>query len=173
MTKLSENPLHILLPRGHVLSSRDSLSLKDLRDERWIIFQRRIHPLLYEGIMKRAREEGFHPKGIDHILYPDEAEHLLLASRGVAFVTKANASKLTSDRLIAKPLDEQTLCLDEWLAARADETSRLVSEFVRAFVNCAKIVLPPQLSLPMGASAHTSTPLIIKSASVHGSSGAK
>ena len=158
MTKLSENPLHIVLPRGHLLSSQDSLNLIDLRDERWIIFQKRIHPLLYERIMKRTREEGFHPKGIDHILYPDEAEHLLLATRGIAFLTKANALKLTSDRLVAKPLDEETLCFDEWMAARADETSRLVSEFVRAFVTRAKTVLqPPQMSLPLGADGPVST----------------
>jgi DNA-binding transcriptional LysR family regulator len=158
MTKLSENPLHIVLPRGHLLSSQDSLNLTDLRDERWIIFQKRIHPLLYERIMKRTREEGFHPKGIDHILYPDEAEHLLLATRGIAFLTKANALKLTSDRLVAKPLDEETLCFDEWMAARADETSRLVSELVRAFVTRAKTILqPPQMSLPLGADGPAST----------------
>jgi len=51
-------------------------------------------------------EESIHPKRIDRILYVDEAEHLLLANRGVAFLTKANALKLNGDRLVAKPLEK-------------------------------------------------------------------
>ena len=145
MTKLSETPLHVVLPREHSLSSRNSLKLKDLRDERWIIFQKRTHPVLYEKIMKRAQDEGFHPKGVNHILYPDEAEHLLMATRAVAFLTKANALKLAGDRLVAKPLEEEVLCLDERLAARADDTSRLVSEFVRTRSSPAprQVLQPP------------------------------
>jgi len=152
MTKLSESPLYVVLPREHILSSKDSLKLADLRDERWIVFQRCIRPELYETIMKRTQDEGFRPRSIDHILYPDEAEHLLMATRGVAFLTKANALKLAGDRLVAKPLEKEVLCLNEWLAARADDKSRLVSEFVRAFVTRSKSVLqPPQMSLPIGA----------------------
>ena len=64
------------------------------------------------------RDEHIHPKHIDRILYPDEAEHLLMASRGVALLTKASALKLDGKRLVAKPLEEDALCLDEWIAAR-------------------------------------------------------
>ncbi len=133
MTKLAETPMHIVLSREHLLASRDVIKLTDLRDERWIIYQQRTHPLLYERIMRRMHEESIHPKRIDRILYPDEAEQLLLANRGVAFLTKANALKLNGDRLVAKPLEESALCLDEWIAARADDQSRLVaSSFVRS-----------------------------------------
>jgi len=152
MTKLSETPLHVVIPRDHILSSKVSLKLTDLRDERWIVFQKRTHPVLYERIMKRTQDQGFHPRSIDHILYPDEAEPLLLATRRVALLTKANALKLAGERLVAKPLDEELLCLEEWLVARAEDNSRLISEFVRAFVTRSKTVLqPPQMSLPIGA----------------------
>jgi DNA-binding transcriptional LysR family regulator len=143
MTKLAETPTHIVLPREHMLASKNAVKLTDLGDERWIIYQKRTHPLLYDRIMRRMHEESIHPKRIDRILYPDEAEHLLLANRGVAFLTKANAMKLNSDRLIAKPLEEAALCVDEWIAARADDSSRLVSEFVRAFVTRSTLVLQP------------------------------
>lgn len=52
------------------------------------------------------QDEHIHPKHIDRILYPDEAEHLLMASRGVALLTKANALKLDGKRLVAKPLED-------------------------------------------------------------------
>ena len=50
MTKLAETPMHIVLPREHLLASKDVIELTDLRDERWIIYQQRTHPLLYERI---------------------------------------------------------------------------------------------------------------------------
>ena len=79
---------------------------------------------------------------------------MLTAAPGVAFLTMANAMKLNGARLVARPLDEETLCLDEWLAARADDSSKVVSEFVRAFVTKSKTVLqPPQMTLPIGAKA--------------------
>ena len=56
-----------------------------------------------------------------------------MASRGVALLTKANALKLDGKRLV-KPLEEDVLCLDEWIAARGDDNSRFVSELVRVFV---------------------------------------
>jgi hypothetical protein len=41
--------------------------------------------------------------------------------------------------------------LDEWIAARGDDGSRLVSEFVRAFVTKSTQVLKPsQMVLPIG-----------------------
>lgn len=151
MNKLVETPLHIVLPNDHPLASRASLKLADLRNERWIMFQKRQHPLLYDRIMKRTHDEGFEPRRMDHILFPDEAEHMLTASPGVAFLTMANAMKLSGTRLIARPLDEATLCLDEWLAARSDDNSKLVSEFVRAYVTKSKTILQaPQMSLPIG-----------------------
>jgi DNA-binding transcriptional LysR family regulator len=150
MNKLVETPLHIVLPREHPLSSKTSLKLNDLRNERWIVFQKRLHPILYDRLMKRTHETGFEPKRLDHILYADEAEHMLTAAPGVAFLTMANAMKLNGNRLVARPLDEATLCLDEWLAARSDDSSKVVSEFVRAFVTKSKTVLqPPQMTLPI------------------------
>lgn len=158
MNKLLETPLHVVLSHEHPLSTKSSLKLGDLRNDRWIIFQKRLHPLLYDRITKRAREEGFEPRRLDHILFPDEAEQMLIAAPGVAFLTMANAMKLSGDRFIAKPLDESTLCLAQWLAARSDDNSKVVSEFVRAFVTKSKTVLQPlQMSLPISARNTSST----------------
>ncbi len=55
MTKLAETPLHIVVPREHNLASKSAIKLADLRDERWIIYQQRTHPLLYERIVKLMR----------------------------------------------------------------------------------------------------------------------
>ena len=150
MAKLAETPLYVVFPREHPLSSRASVKLRDLRDEHWIVYQKRSHPLLHERLQRLMNAEDVHPKRIDRILYPDEAEHLLLANGGVALFTKANALKLNGDRLTAKILQEGALCVDEWIAARAEDSSRLVSEFVRAFVTrSAQVLQLPQMILPI------------------------
>jgi DNA-binding transcriptional LysR family regulator len=131
MTKLVETPLYAVLPGNHPASKMTSVKLSDLEKDRWVIFHRMTHPMLYDKVMGRAAEEGFHPKAVDHILYSDEAEPLLENS-SIAILTKANALRLNNSRFVAKPLQEDSLCLDEWIAARADDCSRVVSEFVRA-----------------------------------------
>ena len=106
--------------------------------------------MLFDKVMRRAAEEGFYPKALDYILYSDEAEPLL-ANGSVAILPKANALRLSHNRFVAKPIQEEALCLDEWIAARADDSSRVVSEFVRAYGTRSKAVLQPsQLSLAMG-----------------------
>ena len=158
MTKLAETPLYVVVPRNHPASNTASVKLRDLQEDRWIIFHRKTHPVLYDTIMRRTDEEGFHPKALNHILYADEAEPQLLANSGVAIVTKANALRLHSDRFVAKPLQEDSLYLGEWIAAHADNRSRVVSEFVRAYGTRSKAVLQPsQLTLAMGGEPVTYT----------------
>jgi DNA-binding transcriptional LysR family regulator len=150
--KLTETPLYAVVPEDHILAKKNALKLHDLGDSHWVLFDKRIHPSLYERVMARAHEEGFKPKEVHHILHADEAQHLLSVNGGVAFLTKAQALRIATRGLVARPLDEASLCLDEHLAARADNPSKLVSEFVRTFVKRMKDVFqPPQLSLPIGS----------------------
>ncbi len=146
--KLTEAPLHIVLSEDHLLTEKHSIKLKDLAGSRWTVFDRRIHPSLYDTLMGLARFEGVEYKSLNHVMSADEASHLLLKSGGIAFLTRAGALRIARQGLVAKPLDEEALRLDVHLAARADNTSKLVSEFVRTFVKKLKtVLLPPQLTL--------------------------
>ena len=148
--KLAEAPLYAVVSEDHLMAQKESLKLKDLRASQWVVLDRRIHPTLYEQMMRTASDAGFQPKEIHYIMNADEAFHLLSTNGGVAFLTKASAIRIATRGWVARPLDEKTLSLDEHLAARADNPSKLVSEFVRTFVKRMKSVLQPlQLSLPI------------------------
>jgi DNA-binding transcriptional LysR family regulator len=148
--KLTEAPLYVLLQEDHPLSKRDKLKLKDLTANRWVVFDRRIHPTLYETLMERVAAEGVEIKGLHHVMTADESSHLVSKGGGAAFLTKASALRFARHGLVAKPLDEESLCLDVHLAARTDNRSKLVSEFFRTFVTKLKSVLePPQMTLPI------------------------
>jgi DNA-binding transcriptional LysR family regulator len=148
--KLAEAPLYAVVSEDHLMAQKESLKLKDLSASQWVVLDRRIHPTLYDQMMRTASDAGFQPREIHSIMNADEAFHLLSANGGVAFLTKASALRIATRGWVARPLDEKTLSLDEHLAARADNPSKLVSEFVRTFVKRMKSVLQPlQMSLPI------------------------
>ena len=153
MVKLLETPLFVVLPRDHPAATLDALNFHDLDGERLILIDRRAHPVLYGRIMDHIHDEGCNPKGMDHISYPDEALAFIEAGGGVAILPKAQALRFTSDRYVVKPLREDDLCLDEHIASRADNESKLVSEFNRAYNTKAKIVLEP-LQMDLGIDGH-------------------
>ena len=88
MTKLAETPLHIVLPREHSLASKSAIKLADLRDERWIIYQQRTYPLLYERSMKLMRDEhilGFNEGNETVAVVANTAAHLSHGRKLCAF----------------------------------------------------------------------------------------
>jgi len=146
--RLTETPLYIVLPDDHPIADKHKVKIRDLAGLRWSVFDRRIHPSVYDTLMGLVRVEGLEYRALNHFMNADEANHFLLRTGGVAFLSKASAQRIAKQGLIAKPLDEEALRLDVHLAARADNTSKLVSEFVRTFVKQLKsVLLPPQLSL--------------------------
>ena len=162
--KLAEAPLYAVVSEDHLMAQKESLKLKDLSASEWVVLDRRIHPTLHAQMMRTANDAGFQPKEIHSIMNADEASHLLSANGGVAILAKASAIRIATHGWVAKPLDEETLSLHEHLAARANDPSKLVSEFVRTFVTRMKSVLQPlQLSLPIRPDALGSLTRIFQS----------
>ena len=146
--QLTESPLHVVLSEDHPMARSQRVKLKDLAGSRWTVFDRRIHPSLYDTLMGLARFERIEYRALSHVMNSDEASHLLLKNGGIAFLSRASALRIAGHGLVARPLDEDALRLDVHLAARADNSSKLVSEFVRTFVKKLKsVLLPSQLSL--------------------------
>jgi DNA-binding transcriptional LysR family regulator len=149
-TKITEAPLHVLLSEDDPLAGQTRLRLQDLSGKRWIMFDRRAHPSLYEILFEHAHACNAEPRGLHHVMSAEEAGQLVTRGSGVAFLSKTGALRVAHNGLVARELDEADLCLDVHLAARAEDGSKLVSEFVRAYVKLLKPVLkPPQMSLPI------------------------
>jgi DNA-binding transcriptional LysR family regulator len=152
-TKLMESPLHLLLSEDDSLAAEDHPKLADLSGKRWIVFDRRTHPTLYDSLFDHAHASHVEPRGLHHVMSAEEAGHLVHKNGGVAFLTRAGALRVAHGGLIARELDERDLCLDVHMAARADNKSKLVSEFVRTYVRLLKtVLLPPQMTLPIPTS---------------------
>jgi DNA-binding transcriptional LysR family regulator len=132
--KIGESPFYIAMSEEHELAYERSLTLESLGGRRWILFDRRMHPLVYDAVIKLAERRGVKPARIEHVIMPEEAFPLVVDGSAVAFVVKSGALRIARDGVTVRPLAEETLTLKTYLASRADDSSRVVSELVRAFM---------------------------------------
>jgi DNA-binding transcriptional LysR family regulator len=126
--------LYAALPETHPAAHKERLALQDLAKDKWILFPKRVHPLLYEAVMGTARRESIAPKHAHDVIAPQEAMDLVSDHLGVAILTQHTARGFHADGVVVKPLSDASLCFETCVIMRADNDSRLVNEYVRMFL---------------------------------------
>ena len=76
------------------------------------------------------------------------SEHL-----GVAILTQPSTTDLHADGVIVKPLSDPSLCFNTCVILRADNSSRLIEEYVRMFLRrySSQQLAPKEVKLPLSA----------------------
>ena len=133
-TKIAESPFYIAMSDEHELATHEALSLTDLDGKEWVLFERRVHPRMYDLIMRQTQESNVTPTQIHHVLIAEEAFQFISQGHGVAFLAKSGALRLADGSITIRPLMEEALLLRTYIAARADNKSKITSEFLRTFV---------------------------------------
>ena len=157
--QIAETPFFITMSAEDDLAHRQHLTLDDLSEREWVLFERHVHPPLYELILNLAKKRNVHPTKIHHFVAAEEALPFITQSNAIAFLEKSGALRLTksassrSPRGIAiRPLQEEALLLKTVVASRADNGSKLASELLRAFIRkLGQFTEVKQLVLPMSA----------------------
>jgi DNA-binding transcriptional LysR family regulator len=139
---ISTNPLYVLMSRDHPASHRASISFEDFGNVGWMIFPKRANPILYDKVLEAGKQAGVAPVELHHYMAPQEVTHLIPENFGIAFMEKGMAEQLANVQMVALPLAVQTLQVTTCLVLRADQTSRLVNEFGRAFLR--RVITNPQ-----------------------------
>lgn len=134
MVKVAESPFYIAMSKEDELASEPSISLDALTGRSWVIFERKMHPPVYDSVMRLAEERNITPVKVQHIVVPEDAYPFIADGAAVAFVVKSGAIRIARDGITVRPLAEDSLILKTYLASRADEKSKVVSELVRAFM---------------------------------------
>lgn len=127
-------PFTVVLPREHQSVKNESVMLTDLASMPWVLFERQIHPLLYDAFFERAHQLGIEIKRVYHIAHADEACELARMVGGAAFLSRQGAEHAAKDEMILRPLEEEGISLKAQVLIRRDHPSKMVSEFVRAFM---------------------------------------
>ncbi len=143
-------PLYAAVPETHTAAHKEQLVLQDLAKDEWILFAKRVHPLLYEAVMEAARRESIVPKHAHDVMAPQQAVDLVSDHVGIAILTQATAVGFHADGVIVKPLSDASLCFETCVIMRTDNGSRLVNEYVRMFLR--KYAPPRRLPKPAESS---------------------
>ena len=134
IVRIAESPFYIAMSERDELATLPALTLDAMAGRRWVIFERRLHPPLYDSVMKLADERKIVPSKIHHVTAPEEAFPYVADGSSLAFLVKAGALVLARNGITVRPLAEQSLCLKTYLASRSDNKSKVASELVRAFM---------------------------------------
>jgi DNA-binding transcriptional LysR family regulator len=132
--KVAEGPFYIGMSKRDKLATKSSLTLDGMAGRCWVIFERRIHPPLYDVIMKLAESRKVAPTKVHHITAPEEAYPFIADGSSLAFFVKAGALVMARNGITVRPLAEKMLLLKTYLAARTDNKSKIASELVRTFM---------------------------------------
>ena len=148
--KVAESPFYIAMSKQDELAERASITLDAMADRCWILFERRLHPPLYDTVMRHAEQRKVVPRKIRHITPPEEAFPFVADGSCVAFLVKAGALLMARNGITVRPLEEEALSLKTYLASRADNKSKVASELARTFMRkVSNLDKGKQLSLPI------------------------
>jgi DNA-binding transcriptional LysR family regulator len=149
----AKTQLYAALPQSHAAAQKELIALQDLARDEWILFARRVHPVIHDAILDASRREGVSPKRAHDIITAQQAVHLVSEHVGVAILTKPATVGFSAEGVVLRPLSDRSLCFDTCLIMRTGHNSRLADEFARCFLRKFQPhTLPPkQLELSLRA----------------------
>ncbi len=128
------------LPENHPLADRSSLALRELANERIILFSRRFHPYCYDYVVQCCNEAGFEPDVVQRKepqLYSGATTYRMVASGvGVAIVARPLVHTSRLPGVVFKPLREPAPVLElaaTWRREDLASNLRAFLEVVREF----------------------------------------
>jgi len=89
---------------------------------------------MYDTILRRAAEEEIVVRGGQKVLTAEDAAQYVAEDLRVAFVSMTGALRIAERGATVRPIADKELYVQVCLASRADNRSKLASEFARAFM---------------------------------------
>jgi DNA-binding transcriptional LysR family regulator len=146
-------PLYAILPETHRMARKEHIALRDIGQDDWIVFSRRIHPVVHAAIMEAAQGEGITPKCVHDAITAEHAAYLVSENVGVAILTGPCSVAFRVEGVVVKPLSDNSLWFETCMVMRAHDDSALVNEFARTFLRKfgPQRVPPRQMELTLRA----------------------
>ena len=131
---LSEEPMIVALPSGHVAAKQRDVDLASLKDDSFVLFPRTIGPALYDAIVNACRRAGFEPVIGQFAPQIASMVNLVAAELGVSIVP-ASTSQLRVRGVAYREIAGQAPTVRLAIAYRRGETSPIVRNFVASAVS--------------------------------------
>jgi DNA-binding transcriptional LysR family regulator len=119
-----------VLPMDHPMESRGAIRLRDLSEERFVMYSRTDVPRLRDTILTRCEAAGFEPKiAIEAISIPTIVA-LVNCGLGIALIPESSRPAVTAP-LKGVPLEDDGVKIELIAATLRGQTSALADAFVR------------------------------------------
>jgi DNA-binding transcriptional LysR family regulator len=135
---VSNQPFFVAMLEDDDLALSAEVNHNQLADLSCILFERHVHPTLYDALCKAAKPATKPGTSIHHVMTAEDASQFVLRGLGVAVLTQAGAWRIARNGITIRPLCVDGLRLETRLACRSDNQGRVVSEFLRGFVRRLK-----------------------------------
>jgi DNA-binding transcriptional LysR family regulator len=148
-TEVAKSTLYVAMSIGDSLAKQYNVTLKDLHQRDCILFERHVHPVVYDNILTLAAHERIRFRQVQHVMTAEEAAQMLHEGQRLAVLTRTGAWRISEHRFTIRPLIDESLTLSTALVMRSDNRSRVLSEFTRAYVKRLSSKPASQLKLQL------------------------
>jgi DNA-binding transcriptional LysR family regulator len=132
---LAEEAMIAALPTSHRLCGRDSLDLRDLADERFILYPRATRPGLTDAVVEACRQAGFDPNVVQEAPQLSSTINMVAAGMGLSIVPDCLKQVRPQDVRFL-PIRDLALKARLGLALRASDPSPLAQNLRAAVSLC-------------------------------------
>lgn len=135
---VANQPFFVAMLENDELAKHSEVTGQQLERVSCILFERHVHPPLYDALRAATKAATKPGTSIHHIMTAEEASHFVLRGFGVAILGQAGAWRIARNGITIRPLNVTGISIETRLACRADSQARVVSEFLRGFVKRIK-----------------------------------
>ena len=115
--KIAESQFYIAVSQNDPIAHQVSTTLEMLAKRLWVMFDRRLHPPLYDSVMRLAEQRNISPSKVQHVMMPEEVFPFVADGNAVAFLAKPGAMLLAQNGITVRPLAEEALPLRTYFAS--------------------------------------------------------
>jgi DNA-binding transcriptional LysR family regulator len=126
---LLKEPFFAVLPATHRLAAKRSLQAKDLRNEPFVLFARRMGPLAFDRTIACCEAQGFRPNIVQDAPQWPTLVSLVAAGLGVS-LAPASVAKVVIQGAVYRPLRSAVVSTVD-LGVKAEAESPLSANFIR------------------------------------------
>ena len=121
-------PLVLALPEKHPLAKLKRVPLEELAEERFMLFERPIGPIMFDTVVSVCVQHGFSPR-LFHARQQQTIVSLVAGGIGVALVPSC-VQVMKRDGVVYRPLRGETAHVESGVSWRTDDESFVLREFL-------------------------------------------
>lgn len=117
---VSDQTFFVVMLNDDRLAAQSEVSTNDLEDTSCVLFERHVHPFLYDDVVRVTRPASKSGCSLHHVMSAEDAAQFVRRGFGVAVLTQAGAWRIARAGLTMRSLNADGLRVQTRLTCRSD-----------------------------------------------------